>query len=112
MNRIVWFGVLLTALVLPRAAEAQQGTIQGTVVDANSMRPLSGAQVFIPDTGIGTLTNQAGRFILLNVPPGTQLVRTSIIGYTPFEESVQVASAFRGSTRMGWYRASSWTARR
>ncbi|MEQ8331501.1 MAG: carboxypeptidase-like regulatory domain-containing protein, partial [Longimicrobiales bacterium] len=67
-------GALAVALTLgwaPSQAAAQAtGTLVGTVRDAASQRPLEAVQVYIGGTGIGALTNAAGRFLLLNVPAG------------------------------------------
>ena len=55
----------------PTPVDAQAtGTLVGTVRDAASQRPLEAAQVYIAGTGVGALTNGAGRFLLLNVPVG------------------------------------------
>ena len=78
-------GGLALALALalgsaPLAAQAT-GTLVGTVRDAASQRPLESAQVYIGGTGIGALTNAAGRFLLLNVPPGEVTLVAELIGY-------------------------------
>jgi TonB-dependent SusC/RagA subfamily outer membrane receptor len=73
--------------------EAQEtGTITGRVIDAQSMQPLASAQVAIPGLGIGVLTQQNGRFILLNVPAGTQTVTVQRIGYRTLSETVPVVA--------------------
>lgn len=52
-------------------AEAQQtGTVRGRVVAAGNLRPLVDAQVSIPGTGQGSLTNAQGEFLIVNVPTG------------------------------------------
>jgi TonB-linked SusC/RagA family outer membrane protein len=83
----------LAALVGWTAAAAAQatGTIQGTVTDAQAMRPLSGVQVSIPGTRHGTLTNSQGRYQLVNVPAGTHSVRAEFIGYSAGTRGVTVA---------------------
>jgi len=68
------------------------GTIRGRVVEASSGRPTSSAQVFVPGTGRGGLTNTSGEFLLLNVPVGNWTVRVELLGYTPMEQTVTVAS--------------------
>ncbi len=88
--------VLLLVFAVPLAAVAQQqGTVQGTITDAVTLQPLSGAQVQIVGTGLGTLTNAQGRYTILNVPAGSQTVRVNIIGYTPEEQTINVGA---GST--------------
>ena len=83
---------LLAALLVGGTAEAQSGTIRGTVIDATTRRPLPGVQVFVPNAGLGTLTNSAGAFLLVNAPPGQQTVRTQLIGYAAGSQAVTVQS--------------------
>jgi TonB-linked SusC/RagA family outer membrane protein len=78
-------------LASPLAAQAV-GRVQGTVVSEATQRPMAGAQVFVQGTGIGTITTAQGRFLLLNVPVGTQTVRVQMIGYENAEQTVQVAA--------------------
>ncbi|MGY8776495.1 MAG: TonB-dependent receptor plug domain-containing protein, partial [Longimicrobiales bacterium] len=62
-------------------AAQSTGTITGLVRDGLNLAPLAGAQVSIEGTGIGGLVNNVGRFLLLNVPAGTQTVNVTMIGY-------------------------------
>ncbi len=78
------------ASAMPTAA--QTGTITGQVVEARTQRPLAGAQVLIAGTGLGTLTNNAGRFMLVNVPAGTATVRVQMLGFGTAEQTVTVVS--------------------
>ena len=73
-------------------AAAQTGSVQGLVLDGASRRPLADAQVHIVGTGIGLPTNSAGRFVLLGVPVGEQVVRVSLIGYGEVDTDVTVAA--------------------
>ncbi len=86
---------LLALLALTAAAAtpalAQTGVVQGQVVDAASMRPLSNVQVLVEGTGIGLLTNSSGRYVLLNVPAGEHTVQATLIGYDPASQTVTVA---------------------
>lgn len=73
-------------------AQAQAtGTIVGTVVDAGTGDPLSGAQVHIPETSLGAITGADGEFVLSNVPVGDHTVRVQNIGYEVTEQAVTVA---------------------
>src|SRR5690606_23864971 len=79
-------------------AEAQQaGSVAGQVTAAQTQRPLSGVQVFIPGTGVGSLTNADGRFLLVNVPAGTHTVRTQLLGFGAAEQSVTVEAGATAS---------------
>ncbi len=72
-------GVLVLALAF--APVSAQNTITGTVVDGSTQRPLGGAQVLIEGTELGSLTDNRGRFLILNSPSATVTVRVVLIGY-------------------------------
>ena len=93
------YGLVLPALAAallawPASAEAQAqtGTVTGTVVDGQSGRPLLDAQVSIPGTGRGALSNSSGRYLILNVPTGQQTVVVELLGYTGQSQTVTVAA--------------------
>ncbi|KPJ77365.1 MAG: hypothetical protein AMS19_12615, partial [Gemmatimonas sp. SG8_23] len=75
----------------PAAAQAT-GTLVGTVRDAATQRPLEAVQVYIGGTGIGALTNAAGRFLLLNVPAGEHTLVAELVGYRSGSQTVTVAA--------------------
>jgi TonB-linked SusC/RagA family outer membrane protein len=79
-------------LLFAGAASAQTGTVAGTVTDASTNEPLSGVQVSITNTGLGTLTGEDGRFIIRQVPTGRQVVAVDMIGYTRYTRSVNVTA--------------------
>ena len=91
---------LLAFLFAPALAAAQTGTVQGQVVDANTGQPLPSAQVTVEGTGLGGLTNQQGRFLILNVPAGQQTLRAILIGYSPDEATVTVAAGQTASLNL------------
>ncbi|MEX2584499.1 MAG: carboxypeptidase-like regulatory domain-containing protein, partial [Gemmatimonadota bacterium] len=65
----------------PGLSAQETGTVTGRVTDAQTAQPLASAQVSIPALGTGALTQQNGRFILINVPAGTHQVTVQRIGY-------------------------------
>ena len=69
----------LAFMASPVAAQGG-GSVTGLVTDSETQQPLAGAQVVIQGTNRGTLTNQAGRYIVPNVPAGTYEVRVVISG--------------------------------
>ena len=71
------------------AVFAQQGTITGTVTDANG-DPIIGANVFIEGTTQGTVSDVNGHFILPNVPAGDVTIAVSFIGYLTEKQTVSV----------------------
>ena len=76
---------LLTFLVLSGALKAQEitQTIRGVVVDQTTRQPLAGASVsLIPvEGGIGTSTDEEGKFEIKNVPVGRHAISVSYTGY-------------------------------
>jgi TonB family protein len=65
------------------ASETLRGTSQiiGAVASVATGEPLQGVQVYIPGTGLGTLTNREGRFLIFDVPAGEREVVAHLIGY-------------------------------
>lgn len=79
------------ALTLPAAVRAQDaGTVTGAVTDAASQRTLGSVQVHLVGAGLGTLTRDNGRYVILNVPAGTYTLRAERIGYETAEAEVVV----------------------
>ena len=84
--------VALLALIAVPAAAQERGTVSGAIRDAGSTAPLAGAQVLIEGTNFGALANSEGRFVILNVPPGTHTLRAVFIGYGPQTREFTVAA--------------------
>lgn len=59
--------------------QQNQRTISGTIVDEKG-EAVIGANVIVPGTSIGTITNVSGKFEL-NVPADCKLIRVSYLGY-------------------------------
>ena len=96
-RRLVLKGLVLAfALVVSWAAEeaaAQAtGTVTGIVTNSVSGEGIAGAQISIPETRLGTLANNVGRYVLLNVPAGAQTIRAEFIGFGIMTEQVTVAA--------------------
>lgn len=85
--------VAVALAVAPVAA--QTSNITGTVVDGTTQRPLGGAQVQVEGTNLGVLTDNRGRFLILNVPSTTATVRVVMIGY---REATATATAGQAVT--------------
>ena len=82
-----FFAVLL--VVAPNV-DAQQLT--GRVTDQQTGSPLAAVQVFIAGSGLGALTQQNGRYLLLNVPAGTHTLTAERIGYRSVTQQVTVGA--------------------
>ncbi|MXX56632.1 MAG: SusC/RagA family TonB-linked outer membrane protein [Gemmatimonadetes bacterium] len=86
-----WFPVfaVVAALALPSQGAAQQ-PIGGTVVDAQTLQPLVGAQIVVDGTSLGALAGANGAFLIEGVPGATATIRVLMIGYATWEETVNV----------------------
>ncbi|MCH8961699.1 MAG: TonB-dependent receptor plug domain-containing protein, partial [Bacteroidetes bacterium] len=88
-----WILPLFTLLVLGLPLQAMaQGTLSGTVRDANTLEPLIGAQIVIPALTMGSVTDFDGVYTVVGVPVGTHVVQIRYIGYRTMSETVAVAS--------------------
>lgn len=91
MGKTRWILAALLMALFPSWGMAQgAGTVQGLVVDATTQRPLPGVQVTIAGTNLGASTSAEGRFQIVNVPAGEQVVRAELIGYGTVEQAVTV----------------------
>jgi TonB-linked SusC/RagA family outer membrane protein len=84
--------VFFLLLGVPQDVNAQARTVTGTVTDAQTGAAIAGAQITIRDRGIGTLSNEDGRYLLLNVPEGRVEVRVLFLGYSPQSREVEISS--------------------
>lgn len=76
---------MVAALLVLLAVTAYAGTtgkISGVVTDAKTGQPLPGVAVSVEGTVLGALTDDQGRYVILNVPVGAYTVKAAIVGYT------------------------------
>lgn len=96
VHRWRWIVGVALALCLSGGppAVAQEGyTLQGTVVDAATRRPLPNVQVVLGNSQQGTLTDAAGRYTLrARVQPGTYTLRFTIAGRGQAVQSVTLGA--------------------
>jgi TonB-dependent starch-binding outer membrane protein SusC len=88
-------GVVLAFLALLVAASpalAQQGSVQGRVVDQGSLRPMNAVQVYVQGQNIGGVTDAQGRFRIDGVAAGQVTVMAQIIGYATESSVVSVTA--------------------
>ena len=94
-HTLVWCTFLtLTVWALIQAPGDLQGqtagTVSGRVLAAESGAGLSAVQVHIPALGLGTLTQNEGRFLIRNVPVGTHEIFAERIGYATMSQDIVV----------------------
>ncbi|GMQ80923.1 MAG: TonB-dependent receptor [Rhodothermia bacterium] len=83
--------LLASAILFIGSVSAQDGTITGTVTEADSQSPLPGANIGVVGTLIGTTSGTDGSYSL-SVPSGAVRIRVSFIGFATVEQDVTVAS--------------------
>ncbi len=83
----------LGALVLASAARAgTTGRLAGQVLDARK-QPLAGVNVALLGVPLGALTDEQGRFTIVNIPAGTYSVRAALVGYRGITTTSVLVSA-------------------
>ena len=80
LKRIV---VALAILLFSSEIVLAQGTLKGTITDANSGDPLYGANIIVVGTSIGTASDIEGAYRIPNIPAGDVKVKFSYLGYEP-----------------------------
>ncbi len=84
-------GSLLLLAALPLQA-GTTGTLAGRVIDAGG-KPVVAATVLVTGTRLGAYTDAEGKFLILNVAPGTYVVKASRLGFNAVTMSEVVVSA-------------------
>ncbi len=86
-------GIITSLLALlwtaPLCAQQATGTIRGRVSNAATQQPLAGVSVTVGRRA--AVTRADGRYLVSDVPAGTDTVRGRLIGYAPATQAVTVA---------------------
>ena len=89
-TRLIMIIVLLVVAVLTaRSQDSTRNTghvIRGTVLDAVSNTPITGATVTVTENGktiAGAIVKKNGTFRITNVPLGRRVVKITMVGYEP-----------------------------
>jgi outer membrane receptor for ferrienterochelin and colicin len=73
---------LLLLLLVPLVMIAgTTGKISGVVKDAATGEPLVGCNVLIEGTTMGAATDDKGEYFIINIPPGSYVVRATMLSY-------------------------------
>jgi len=69
-----------------------QATIWGVVTDSMSTKPLTGANVYLMGTALGSVSDLEGAYRIERIPEGTYTLRISYIGYRTKKMEITVES--------------------
>lgn len=87
LPRLLTFGILSVpvsggvASLLAQAPEAPQATLQGRVLNEETVGPVAGAIVAVAGLNRATATGNAGRYLLRQIPAGLQQITVRSLGY-------------------------------
>ncbi|MBN2279232.1 MAG: TonB-dependent receptor [Candidatus Marinimicrobia bacterium] len=75
---LIFFVILILSNLL---LAGTTGKLTGSVIDETTGEPLIGCSVLIQESFLGAATDNNGRFVILNIPPGKYSVAAQMIGY-------------------------------
>ena len=81
------------ALASPAVAQQATTTVAGQVTEARSNRPLPGVTIQVNGTRLGAVTADDGRFRIVGVPAGSQVLSVRRLGYASARHAVVVAGS-------------------
>ena len=89
---LVGLAMLSAGALVPIAAQAQEASVRGAATDARTGAPLAGVQVYFPSLGIGSLSDEAGQYILPVVAAGEYELRAQMLGRATEVRTVSVTT--------------------
>lgn len=75
---LIFIGLSFFAFILHAGT---QGKLFGTIVDKNNGDLLVGANVYLEGTSLGAASDEEGKYIIINITPGTYNIIVEYIGY-------------------------------
>ena len=84
------FVIVSFIMLISQQLFAGGGRLAGIVTDATTNEPLSGANVFLEGTSIGTATDLEGGYIITNIPAGSYQLSVVYIGYESVTQSIEI----------------------
>ena len=70
-----------TLMSVASVADAQTGSVEGTVRNAQTSAPINGVRVIVVGTDLSATTNESGFYRIANVPVGTYTLQASVLGF-------------------------------
>ena len=92
-NIKTWFalGFLLMSF-LNLQAQSSYGRINGNLRDADTGEPLLYANVSLKNTALGAASDNAGYYLITNIPPGNYTLQVMIMGYERTEKEISIVA--------------------
>ena len=85
--------LLLISLITTSVLQAQStGTIEGRVIESESMEALAGVNVTLQGTTYGAATGIDGTYRITGVPAGIYTLQASYLGFQPFEQEIDLGA--------------------
>jgi len=78
---VILAALFVTAFAASAGAVVTTGIVTGQVFDVETGEALAGVNIRIEGTGLTTVTDAGGAYIITNIPPGTYDVSASLVGY-------------------------------
>jgi len=91
---------MFSLITLPLSAQGG-GTVRGQVTDSVTKQGLPSATISIVGTTRVSHTGPDGNYSLADVPAGTAVVRVTLIGYAPQQQSVTVTAGGTAEVQFG-----------
>ena len=89
---------IIASLLFVALAYSSNGKLVGTVVQKSDNAPAVGVNIIIVDTYLGAASDERGKFVILNIPPGSYSVRADAIGFAPvIVKDVRITTSFQAS---------------
>lgn len=88
-----WLLALYSLWITSLCSAQALSTIQGSVIDARTKQPLTGAVVYLANTAIGVYANEDGTFLLEKIPPGKYDLTVSMLGYKTRSVAIEFPEA-------------------
>ncbi|MFC1620211.1 carboxypeptidase regulatory-like domain-containing protein [Candidatus Neomarinimicrobiota bacterium] len=74
--------MLIIALAVSTTFAGTSGKISGKLTDSETGEPLTGCNIMLVGTTQGGISDNEGRYFILNIPPGIYAVEYRMMGYT------------------------------
>lgn len=91
MNVVRPVTALLMILFAGSSFTIGQTTVRGSVTDSLTREALVGANVYLPGTALGAVTDREGRFIITHIPAGSHTLRASYLGYRTSDVHIEAS---------------------